>query len=114
MNKWKVPLLLALLVFAQNAFALSNMNKKELMVFGMKSMGMNISVDKVKNIPSEKKIFEVVATGINVNGYLCAQITKVSPLKVAGGYEVICIANRGGTSTKSYTVNSNNGKAHEL
>jgi hypothetical protein len=85
--------------------------KKELTVFGMKAMGLSVGVADVKNVLSIQEIEQMVATGLNLNSLLCAQITAIRALQVKSTYEVTCIAYRGGTAQKSYVVDSLKGVA---
>jgi hypothetical protein len=93
---------------------LSNAQRVELAVFGMKAMGLKVSPKDVGKVPNSKETVEMVATGINLGGNLCATVTSILPLRTKGHYEVTCIANRGGEARKSYTVDSNTGKARTL
>ena len=55
---------------------------------------------------------EALALLLNLNSLLCAKVVEVNPLKVRPGVlEVKCIEYRGGTATKNYIVNTNNGTA---
>lgn len=56
---------------------------------------------------------EIIATLINLNGLLCAQVQSVNKLQIPDEYEVICTTYRGGTSTSTYIVNKTTGKAFE-
>lgn len=85
--------------------------RKQLAVFGMRAMGMAVDTNSFTKIPNAKETLEMVGTGLNLNGHLCAQIVTITPLKVAGGFEVTCIANRGGSARKSYVLESAAGKA---
>jgi hypothetical protein len=96
-----------------NAAELSAQHRKELSVFGMRAMGLKVGVGDVKNVPSRSEIEQVVAVGLNANGYLCAQIVDIRPLKVQGAYEVTCIAYRGGSAKKSYVLEALKGVAFE-
>lgn len=89
-------------------------NKKELTVFGLRTMGMKSGTGDIKKVLSKSEIEELVATGINLNGFLCAKITDISALKVKSTYEVTCIANRGGTAKKTYLLDSLKGIASEM
>ena len=93
---------------------LSLENKKELTVFGLRSLGMQSGVGDVKKVLSKAEIEELVSTGINLNGFLCAKITDISSLKIKSAYEVTCIANRGGTAKKTYLLESLKGIASEM
>lgn len=78
------------------------------------ALGIKVSLSEIKKNTPTADLYELVATGINLNGHLCARVTSITPLKVAGGYEVVCIANRGGAASKAYNVDANLGKAHPL
>lgn len=56
---------------------------------------------------------EQIATQINLQGYLCAEVVSVRELAVGGGgvFEVVCIEYRGGSSTVSYLVDTRDGGA---
>ena len=102
--------LLFLPVFAMAA-GLTTLQKKELTVFGMKAMGMNVGINHVKNVLSRPEIEEMVATGLNMNGHLCAQIEDIRPLKVKSKYEVSCVVYQGGRAQKAYIVDALKGVA---
>ena len=91
--------------------SLSDTQKKELTVFGMKAMGINVSISQVKKVLSTPDVYEMVATGLNLNGHLCAELVSISSLKVKSTYEATCIAYRGGSSQKSYIVDALKGVA---
>lgn len=103
------------LAFAVTAHAadLSTQNKKELSVFGMRAMGMQVGVSDIKNVLSRPEINQMVQAGLNMNGHLCAQITDIRPLKISGTYEVTCVAYRGGSAKKSYVLEALKGVAFE-
>lgn len=87
---------------------------KELTVFSGRSMGVNIQSSDIKNIVSRAELNKLVATGININGHLCAEIVDIRPLKISSTYEVTCIAFRDGSSEKAYLIDSHAGIASEL
>ena len=104
MNRLLTTLFFAVLLTAittSYAADLSIQNKKELSVFGMRAMGMKVDVSDIKKLLSRSEIDQVVQAGLNMNGYLCAQITDIRPLKIAGTYEISCIAYRGGSAKKT-------------
>lgn len=96
-----------------HAVDLSKQNKKELSVFGMRAMGMEVGVGDIKKIVSRPEIEKMVQAGINLNGYLCAKIIDIRPLKISGTYEVSCVAYRGGSSKKYYVLDALKGVAFE-
>jgi hypothetical protein len=100
--------------YANPAAKLTPAQRVQLAVFGMKAMGLPVSAKDVGKVPNSKETLEMTATGLNLKGHLCATVVSITALKVAGGFEVTCIANRGGTAKKSYTVDSNSGAANEL
>ncbi len=110
-KKYVSILLLGALPVIASAADFTTGQKKELTVFGMKAMGLNVGISDVKNILSASEIEQMVATGLNLNGHLCAQITDIRPLKVKSTYEVTCIAYRGGSAKKSYVVDALKGVA---
>ena len=62
--------------------------------------------------PSKAEADEAIALLLNLNQLLCAKVVKVNPLKVRPGVlEVTCIEYRGGTATKNYILDTNNGTA---
>jgi hypothetical protein len=77
----------------------------------MKAMGFNVGMDKVKNVLSTPEVHEMVATGLNLNGHLCAELVEIRPLKVQSTYEATCIAYRGGTAKKQYVIDALKGVA---
>jgi len=84
--------------------SLSDIQKKELTLFGMKAMGVNVDISQVINVPSTPEVHQMVATGLNLNGHLCAELVAIRPLNVKSTYEATCIASRGGSAQKSYTI----------
>ena len=93
------------------AASLSDTQKKELTLFGMKAMGLNVGIGHVKKVLPDPEVNEMVATGLNLNGHLCAELITVRPLKVESTYEATCIAYRGGSSKKSYIIDALKGVA---
>jgi hypothetical protein len=102
---------LCLLSLSVHAESLSDVQKKELMLFGMKAMGLNVGINHVKNVLSISEINEMVATGLNLNGHLCAELVAIRPLKVKSSYEATCIAYRGGNAKKEYVIDALKGLA---
>lgn len=113
MSRLFITLLLSCYVASVQADTLSSKHKKELTIFSFYALGVRPNINQLK-ILSMPEIKEMVATGINMNGLLCAQITSISPLRVDGAYEVTCIAYSGGQGRKTYIINSKNGEASEL
>jgi len=103
--------LIGLLPAVVSAAELTTQQKKELIVFGMRAMGLKVGIGHVKKILSRPEIETMVATGLNLNSHLCAEITDIRPLKVKATYEVTCIAYRGGSAKKAYIVDSLKGVA---
>ncbi len=99
---------------AQSVAKLTEAQRKELATFGMRAMGLKVSPRDIEKTPNGAETSELIATGLNLNGHLCAKVASVAPLKVKGGYEVVCIANRGGSARKSYVVDALEGRATEL
>jgi hypothetical protein len=54
---------------------------------------------------------EAAATFINLNGFLCAEVTSVRALQLKDTYEITCIEYRGGSSKKTYIINTTDGTA---
>ena len=54
---------------------------------------------------------ELMATLLNLQGYLCARVISVVPLDLPKHYEVRCIEYRGGNGTVDYIVNLGTGEA---
>lgn len=95
------------------AAGLTAEQSKELTVFGGKAMGANVGVADIKNVITGADLNKLVATGINLNQFLCATVTDIRPLKVESTYEVTCIAYRNGTAKKAYIVDALKGIAFE-
>ncbi|WP_148255309.1 hypothetical protein [Aidingimonas lacisalsi] len=108
---------LAVLCFSVPLTVLANdltaLQSKELTVFAGKSMGSDAEVSDIKKVMPRKDINELVATGININGFLCASVTDIRAMKVKSVYEVTCIAYRNGTAKKTYMVDALKGIAFE-
>jgi hypothetical protein len=90
---------------------LNESQRKELTLFSMKAMGLNVEIKDVKKVLSPIEVNELVATGINLNDHLCAEVIEVRPLKMKSRYEAKCIAYRGGTATKHYIIDALKGVA---
>ena len=56
-------------------------------------------------------LLEQVATFINLNGFLCAEVTGVRPLSSTDTYEVTCVEYRGGSGKVRYILNARSGVA---
>ncbi len=118
-DRWLLILAVAVcatvLGFLMSAHAgnLSEQNKKELSVFGMRAMGMKVGVSDMKKVLSQPEIDHLVQTGLNLNGHLCAQIVEIRPLQISGAYEVTCVAYRSGSAKKTYVLESLKGTAFE-
>lgn len=70
----------------------------------------DVGLDPVK----KQEYGEMIATAINLNGHLCAKVTRVQPLKVNDStFEVTCIEYRGGSGTVRYIVNTDTGVAYK-
>lgn len=108
----KVIIVLSLL-FSSVVYAnsLTDIQKKELTLFGMKAMGMNVDIANIKKVLSVDEVNEMVATGLNFNGHLCAKLTAIKPLRVKSTYEATCIAYEGGSSKKHYIIDALKGVA---
>ena len=96
---------------SSQAATLSDVQNKELTLFGMKAMGLNVGIAQVKKVLSTPEVHEMVATGLNLNGHLCAELVDVRPLKVKSTYEATCVAYRGGTAKKQYVIDALKGVA---
>ena len=111
----KIAKILTLVVFLVpvlvQAGSLSDTQKKELTLFGMKAMGLNVGIEQVKKVLPTPEVNKMVATGLNSNGHLCAELISILPLKVTSTYEATCIAYRGGSSKKSYIIDALKGVA---
>jgi len=101
----------AVLTSSVYAASLSDIQKKELTLFGMKAMGMNVSISFVKKVLSTPEVNEMVSTGLVMNGHLCAEVVSIHPLKVKSTYEATCVAYRGGSAKKSYIIDALKGIA---
>jgi len=110
-QRYLPTLLLGVIPIIASAADLSTEQKKELTVFGMKAMGLNVGISDIKNVLSVPEIEEMISTGLNLNSHLCAQVTDIRPLKVKSTYEVTCVAYRGGSTKKSYVVDALKGVA---
>ena len=59
----------------------------------------------------KKDVNEMLATLLNLQGYLCAKVINVAPLDLPKHYEVRCIEYRGGQGTVDYIINLETGRA---
>ncbi len=93
------------------AASLSDTQKKELIVFGIKAMGTNANISDVRKVVSTPDIYKMVSVGLLLNGHLCAKLLEIRPLMVKSTYEATCIAYRNGTAKKTYIIDSLKGIA---
>ena len=101
------------LSYASESPSLTEGQRSELMVFGIKAMGLNVGLADIKNIPSNAEVAEVVETGLNLNHHLCAALVSIRPLELEHTYEAVCIAYRGGSAQKYYVIRALDGTAFE-
>lgn len=59
--------------------------------------------------PSDVSAEKAAALMLNLNGHLCAEAVRITPLKQPKVYEVRCIEYRGGTGTVDYVLDMNTG-----
>jgi len=108
-----VVLVLMVIASAGVAVELTVAQRKELIVFALLSMGAAASVADVKDPLTDAEVHKLVATGLNLNGLLCAKVLTLTPLKLPSKYEAKCIAYRGGEGTKMYVIEALAGRAFE-
>jgi hypothetical protein len=60
---------------------------------------------------SPEQLKQLVATFINLNGLLCAEVKDLKPLELKNQWEVTCIEYRGGSGTVRYIFNAETGTA---
>ena len=101
------------LSYASEPPSLTEDQRRELMLFGMKAMGLNVGLGDIENTPSNTEIAEVIETGLNLNGHLCAALVSIRPLELEHTYEAVCVAYRGGSAQKSYVIRALEGIAFE-
>ena len=85
--------------------------RRELALFGMRAAGLRVDLAAVKNVPNEAETMEVVATGINLNGHLCARVTAIRSREAALTFEADCVENRDGTGRRTYVIGASSGLA---
>ncbi len=108
-----------LLLFSKSATAtqshvtLTPEQHKELIVFGMRAMGARVTPSDVKNPLTREKVEALVATGLNLNGHLCAEMVDLRPIQLKSKYEATCITYRGGSATTTYIIDALQGVAFE-
>lgn len=61
-----------------------------------------------------KEAEQLLATLINLNGMLCAEVISVTPLRTRDRYEVECIEYRGGRHRATYVVDVSRGAVEKL
>lgn len=92
---------------------LDDEQSKELTVFAGIAMGAAVTVSDIKNVLSREELEQLVATGLNLNGHLCAAIKSIRPLRIESTYEVTCTLYRDDVAEKSYVVDALKGVAFE-
>ena len=112
-NAFVISLVYGLLFSATSLYAetLSDIHKKELTLFGMKAMNLNVDMAQVKKVLTTQEVHKMIKTGLNLNGHLCAELVEIRPLKVESTYEATCVAYRDGTAKKQYIIDALNGVA---
>jgi hypothetical protein len=99
---------------AQSVSSLTKDQQRELNVFGIRAgLGLHIGPNDIKNVQTGRDLEQMIALGLNGSGHLCANVVHVSALKMAGKYEVTCVAYRGGSGQKTYIVDALKGLAYE-
>lgn len=93
--------------------SLTEDQRRELTLFGIKAMGLNAGLGDIKDTPSNTEIVELIEVGLNLNGHLCAGLVSVRPLELDHTYEAVCVAYRGGSARKSYVIRALEGIAFE-
>lgn len=93
--------------------SLTEDQRRELTLFGIKAMGVNAGPGDVKSTLSDAELAEVISAGLNLNGHLCAALVTIRPLELEHVYEAVCVAYRGGTAEKSYVIRALEGIAFE-
>ncbi len=100
--------------FAQSVSNLSLEQRRELTVFGIRGgLGLRVGPSDIKKVQSGSDLEKFVATGLNGNGLLCAQVESVYALTLKGKYEITCVAYRGGSGQMTYIVDALEGIAFE-
>lgn len=79
----------------------------------MRAMGAKVGVEDVKNALGKAEVDKMVATGLNLNGHLCAELVEVRALRLDAQYEATCVTYGGGSSKKTYLIDALNGIAVE-
>ena len=88
--------------------------EKQLTAFGIRAtLGMAARPQDIKQRLSRSELAEMIATGLNSNGLLCAKLVRVQALARDGYYETSCIAYRGGSAKKQYVIETAAGIAFE-
>lgn len=83
--------------------------RKIIVMLGLLSCLFSPAVTADKQKEAIKKL---MAMYINVNGFLCAQVTDIRQLKVGPNFwEVTCIEYGGGSAKKTYIFDSKTGRA---
>jgi hypothetical protein len=95
------------------ASELTEQQFNDLMLFGMRAMGLRVGIEDIRNTPGYAEVAEMVATGLNLKGLLCAELIEIRPLRLESKYEATCIAYEGGSAKKSYVIDALNGVAFE-
>jgi hypothetical protein len=60
---------------------------------------------------TSQSLESMLATMLNLNGFLCANVTDYRPLAATDQIEVTCVEYRGGTGRVRYILNRNTGVA---
>lgn len=60
---------------------------------------------------SRHELKEMTALIINANGFLCASVSDIRPLRISNQYEVTCVEFRGGSGTVRYIMDATKGTA---
>tara|TARA_R110000751_G_C13620073_1_gene464456 strand:+ start:533 stop:769 length:237 start_codon:yes stop_codon:yes gene_type:complete len=70
----------------------------------MKKLVLILALAMAQNVHAESELEALIATVINLNGHLCASVTRMY-LRGGDTYEVVCKEYRRGSSAVRYVVN---------
>lgn len=77
----------------------------------MMPLSANAEAQKESGNLTREEIKEVLAAVLNMQGFLCAKVTDVTPLAQKNLFEVRCIEYRGGRGTVDYILDTTTMKA---
>ena len=77
------------------------------------AIGVACCIGGTASAMTDAELNEMSAFIINANGFLCAEVTSITPASGPDDYLVRCVENRDGSGRVSYIMNARAGTARQ-